>query len=286
MNHKLTLVVIAVIIMAAIPIGIIMSENSNANVSVDDTISGSGFTTTSDGTLHVPLKITTPLSDPQQITITVTDSNGNPVASAPATIPAGDYNASAPSIYTLDISFRLSSAGSHTLTVTCTPKEVFQQDVNGNTIYANWNTVTINVTQNIWSKTSTYAAIIVVVILIVIAIYLHMRNAPVKKPDTTFTDLERQKKESKGEVEEAPKTSATERKRYKSSGSDGSPKPKEAAKSSKTSAPPEEKKAATFTELEKQKSEKKAVEPKSEPKKDDSSSGEPKKIKYVSSRRK
>lgn len=284
MNHKLTLIAVVAIIMAVIPIGIIMSEGSDASVSVDDNIWGSGFTTGSDGTLHIPINISTPLSEPQQIMINVTDSNGNPIKSAEATIPADVYGSKS---YIAEISFRLSGAGNHTLIVTCEPKEVFQfTGGDGNTGYANQNTVTINVTQSIWGKTSTYAAIIVVALLIIIAVYLHMRNAPVKKSDTTFTDLERQKRESRGDVEETPKSSATERKRYKSSGSDSSPQPKETAKAPKASAPPEEKKAATFTELEKQKSEKKTAEPKkAEPKKNDSSE-EPKKLKYVSSRRK
>jgi len=291
MNHKLTLIAVAVIIMAVIPIGIVMSNGSDAAVTFDENnhpAYGTGFTTSSDGTLHIPLMISDPFQDDRSITITVTDSNNNNVIrTADDTIPAGA------SSYMAEITFRLGGVGSHTVNISITPEDMFPEITLSDNSIGHANTisnVTINVTQTIWSKTSTYIAIIVVVLLVVIAVYLHMRNAPVKKPETTFTDLERQKKEAKGGAEEAPRSSATERKRYKDSGSDGPPQPKEtlkASKASKASAPPEEKKATTFTDLEKQKNEKKAAEPKkAEPKKEEPSSEEPKKIKYVSSRRK
>jgi len=274
MNHKKTLIALAVIALAAIPISIIMNDGSDASVSIeDDSVWGKGFTNTGDGTLFVVLKNTE--SEDQIITIIVTEGSKE-LTRTNVTVPAD-------STYTAEVRFRLGSVGSHNVTVTCEPYYLFPQLPNGT--HVNSNTAVITVTESILSKPSTYAAIAVVAILIVIAAFLYMRNAPTTKPDTTFTELDRQKKESRADAEEVPKASATERKRYK----DSSGRPKEAAKP--PAPPPEEKKAASFTELDRQKKEKKEAPPPKQkesppPKKKESSSEEPKKIKYVSSRRK
>ena len=268
MNRKRTLIALAAIVMAAMPMGLIMSDGSDAQISIgngNDDIWGSGFTDRSDGTLYVVLKSDEPSG--QRVTITVT-KDGRELKSTTVTVPSDTE-------YPAELRFRL-GAGEHTLTVTCKSENLVLIDVYGNPTDTYSSTVTVNSTQSILSKPSTYAAIAVVVILIAVAIYMHMRNAPTTKPDTTFTELERQKKESREEMEEAPKVSATERKKYADSGS----RPKETAK---PSPPPEEKKATSFTELEKEKKEKKEAPP---PKKKESSSEEPKKLKYVSSRRK
>jgi len=224
---------------------------------------GEGFTNTNDGTLFVTLK-NTEFSD-QDITIVVTSDSGKELARATVTVPAS-------STYTAELRFRL-GLGNHELTVTCTPATLFLPP--GSPI--NYDTVTVSVDESLWSKPTTYAAIVVVALLIVIAFYLRMRSAPATKPDTTFTELERQKG-AKAEAAETPKASATERRKYR--GSEESPKESKKP-AAKPPEPPEEKKAASFTELEKQKGEKKETAPKKE-----SSSGEPKKLKYVSSRRK
>jgi len=267
MNQKRTMIALAVIMMTVLPMSLLMSGESDANLYLDDgKVWGEGFTNTSDGTLSVSLRSDEPVD--WGITITVTE-NGRELARTAVVVPAG-------STYVATLSFRLDSLGDHELTVTCTPASAFPSAGGGN---LNSQTITITVTESIWSKPATYAAIAVIAILIVIAVYLRMRNAPAKKPDVTFTELE-QRKESREDAEEKPKASVTERKRYKGSEA----KPKEAKpKETKPSAPPEKKEAGTFTELEKQKKEEKKEAP---PKKKEASSGEPKKLKYVSSRRK
>jgi len=302
MNHKKTLIALAVIMLAAVPVSILMSELSDAQVSTDDnSISWSGSNDRSSGTLVVPLKSTE--SNDQDITITVTDSNNNIVVTNKVTVPGN-------STLNAELSIRM-GAGSHDLTITCVADNPVFLLPNGNSTNTQVIPFTINVTQSVLSKPTTYIAIAIVVILIVIGVFLYTRNAPTKKPETTFTELERQKRESREEAEEAPKTSATERKKYKESGSrpkepaekKAAPAEKKAAKAEKKPAPeekkaapaekkaapeekkpaPEEKKATSFTELEKQKQEKKESAPAA---KKDSSSEEPKKLKYVSSRRK
>ncbi|MDR0309460.1 MAG: hypothetical protein LBH88_01710 [Candidatus Methanoplasma sp.] len=294
MNHKKTIIALAIIMTAIIPVGLVMSDGSDAGMGFAGDVRGDGFSTNGDGTLYVPLRSTEP--DPVEMTIVVTEG-GREVARKTVTIP-GDET------YTAELRFRLDGVGVHQLRVTCTPDYYFGPPSSP----INYSTVDVTVTESLLNKPSTYIAIIVVAVLIVIAAYMKIRSEPAKKPEMTFTELERQKKEAKGEAEEKPRTSATEKRRYQRSG--------EASKKEvKQSAPPAEKKAASFTELEKQKSEKKAAAPPAEKKtkpsappaekkatsftelekqksdkkaataKKESSSEEPKKLKYVSSRR-
>ena len=276
MNQKRTMMALAVIMMAVVPMSILMSDGSDAGVYLEDgKVWGEGFTNTSDGTLSVSLRSTE--YEGRLITITVTE-NGRELAKAEVTVPAGDPS------YVAKLSFRLDSVGDHDVTVTCEPDNLFPLVDGSNlnsqtTTIFNSQTITITVTESIWSKPATYGAIAVIAILVVIAFYLRMRSAPATKPDVTFTELE-QRKGSKEDAEEKPKAPVTERKRYKGSEA----KPKEAKpKGVKAYEPPEKKEAETFTELEQQKKEEKKEAP---PKKKEASSGEPKKLKYVSSRRK
>jgi len=305
MNHKNALIVLAVVVLAAVPISLLLSETSDAQVSVDNSaIWGQGFTDRSDGTLFITLNRDE--SNDQTMTITITENNRQ-VASSTVVVPASETGTMVP--FVAQMNFRL-GAGTHDLTITLTAENpVFVLPSGPSTTYT--TSAIVDSTQSVLSKPSTYAALAIVAILIVIGVYLYIRNAPTKKPETTFTELERQKRESKEEAEEAPKASATERRRYnKDTGGD---KPKEAAKlaarqketakpaeppeekKKKSAAPPDEKKAASpFTDLEKQKQEKqekKETPPANKketaaPSKKESSSEEPKKIKYVSSRRK
>ncbi|MCL2032973.1 MAG: hypothetical protein FWG96_06900 [Methanomassiliicoccaceae archaeon] len=274
MNHKRTMIALAVIMMAVIPMSMITSDESDASMNFGD-VRGEGFTNTGDGTLFIPLISTEAV--PHDITITVTETEGGRVlATATVTVPAE-------TTYVAELRFRL-GAGEHNLTVTCTPADPFPTPPGGNPI--NYIPVQVTVTESIWSKPTTFAAIAVIAILIVIAAYMRMRSAPTTKPEMTFTELEKRQKGSKAD-EEKPKASATERRRYRES--DGSAKGAE-----KSSAPPPEKKAETFTELDRQKKAETASKKESseEPKKaetaskKESSSEEPKKLKYVSSRRK
>ena len=263
MNKIKTIMALALIALAMVPMGLtLLSDESEAYLTINDGIHGEGFATNSDGTLFLHI------SNDEEIPITITltviiDGNEDEAKTFPdIEVKAGGGD--------IELRFRVGGAGEHSVKVTGTPSSLFFPNNN--------NTGTINVKQSILDKPTTYIAIAVVVILIVIAFYLHMRNAPAKKPDTTFRELEEQKKASKGEVESAPKASATEKKRYDKASTTEPPNatPKEKAKPA-----PEEKKATTFTELEKEKASKKETA-----KKDSSSSDEPKKLKYVSSRRK
>ncbi|AIZ56794.1 preprotein translocase subunit SecG [Candidatus Methanoplasma termitum] len=298
MNKNKTLLALAFVILAVAPMSIILiGEQSNAYVSMSDDsarVWGEGFTTNGNGTLHVILKNNDEFNNSEQITLSVHDKTiDGPVlaTSSPVIVPAGGT-------YEVQISFNIGSAGEHSLAVTGEPANQFPVDGQGN--HANFiSTVSVTVKESILSKPTTYIAIAVVAILIAIAVFMHMRNTPAKKPDTTFTELEEQKRASKGGADSAPKTSATEKKRYDKASTTEPPKatPKEKAKPAaeekkspkektqpKESTKPaqEEKKATTFTELEKEKSSKKDAVTN----KESSSSEEPKKLKYVSSRRK
>lgn len=260
MNHKKTLIVLAIAMMAMIPVSIMMSDESDAGMEIRDAW-GDGFSNNGDGTLFIVLKNTE--SSDTDITITVKE-DGRELAKETVTVPADTES------YTAELRFRIDGLGSHDLTITCEPVNLFPIPPSGDPLNY-WN-VTVNVGESIWTKPSTYAAIIVVALLIVIAAYLRMRNAPATKPDTTFTELEKQKGGSTREAESKPKASATERRRYSTPSEPSKPPVAEAPP-----APPKEKKASSFTELDKEKKES-ASKPKT--------SEEPKKLKYVSSRRK
>jgi len=273
MNQKRTIIALAVMMMAVVSMSFVMSDDSDARMTFEK-IYGEGFTNTNDGTLFVPLNNDGDLD--QVIDIIVTE-NGKELINTKVTVPAGKK-------YTAELRFKLEGAGTHQLMVTFLPANAFPSTTTGEHI--NYTTVIVDVKQSIWSNTTTYIAIAAIAILIAIAAFMKIRSAPATKPSTTFTDLERQK--GREEEEERPKSSATERRRYGDS-----------EKASKADTPPpQEKKGGTFTELEKQKkaeTAKKAPEPapkKAEPapKKTEPAKGksaeEPKKLKYVSSRRK
>ncbi|MDR1954897.1 MAG: hypothetical protein LBP82_02965, partial [Candidatus Methanoplasma sp.] len=230
MNHKKTIIALAAVMMAAVSMSIAVSGGTDAGMDFDK-IWGNGFTNSSDGTLYVTLVSTE--ESPQNITITIKE-NGKEIFSKVEAVPPQ-------STHTAELRFRLDGVGDHDLTVECTPAVFFPTTPGG--VPLNSETVVINVSESIWSKPSTYGAIIVVVVLILIAAFLKIRSEPATKPDVTFTELDRQQKEAKAEIEEKPKASATEKRKYK--GSDGPP-----PAAAKPPEPPEEKKAASFTELE------------------------------------
>jgi len=276
MNHKKTIVALTVVMMAFISFSAIASEDSDAMMAISDNPRAEGFANNSDGTLIINFNNTDGVDT--QIKITVTDLNTSKVyTTQTVTVPEGKND--------IRISFRIGDSGAHEVLITCEPQELFPPF---GTEYLNRQTMTINVSQSIWSNTTTYIAIAVVAILIVIAAVIKMRSAPATKPDTTFTELEKQK-ESKPVNEDVPQT--TSRRRY----NEEKPAPVQ-----------KETKATSFTELEKNKAEPK---PKAKPAKEEKSKAEPKprdskpakeekkekkedpseqpkKIKYVSSRRK
>ena len=273
------MIALAAVMMAVLSAGLAVSDGSDASIKFGE-LRGEGFTNSGEGTLFVPLESSEPY--PVVMTVVVTDvtaGESKEVARAVVTVPAESPD------YVAELRFRLDGLGDRTLKVTCTPDYYFAPGPPG--IETNTTEITVNVSESLWSKPTTYGAIAVIAILIAIAAFMRMRNAPATKPETTFTDLERQKKGSEPGAEDARKASATERRRY-----GDAPKA-----SDKPQAPPPEKKAATFTELDKQKKAEKAAT--EEPKKADPApkktepapkksapKEEPKKLKYVSSRRK
>jgi hypothetical protein len=273
MNHKRTIIALAVITMAIASMSLVMSDNSDARMTFEK-IEGVGFTTANEGTLFVPL--TNGGEEPLEITITVTE-DGRLLKTDKVTVGKN-------STVTAELRFKLNGTGDHQLRVTFTPAEYFPPITSGG--YANSAIAHVNVSESIWSKTTTYLAIVAIALLIVIAAYMKIRSAPAGKPGMTFTELEKQKRESREEEEDRPKASATEKRRYRES--------EESSKAAQKQQAPPEKKAGTFTELENQKkadaTAKKGPEPppkKAEPApKKAKPQEEPKKLKYVSSRRK
>ena len=267
MNQKKTIAVLAIAMMAFISLGAMTADDSDAYVTIENEIRAYDFTNNGSGTLEVLLRNGN--GTDMSITITVTRvDNGAKLAEGTFNVP-GD--AVINTEYTAKLQFKISDAGDHEVLVTCTPANLFLP-VGGE--HMNTQKMTITVTESIWSKWTTYAAVAVVVILILIAVFMKMRSVPATKPDTTFTELEKQRDKPDGKEPEAPKT--TKRVRYEEP-STPAPAKKEA-------------KPASFTELDKQKKSPEPVkepvaEPRKEPKKD-SDSKPPEKLKYKSSRRK
>lgn len=174
-------------------------------------------------------------------TVTVYESgNSNAIAEK-------DYSAPANAQTAFDISFQMDS-GTHTVRIVTTSEgEEYPVQV-----------MDIHVEKSIWSGYTPYAVIVIVIIIIAIAALYYIRSKPKVTPDTTFTELEEQKKSRSAGKEEKAGPS-TERRRYGGS-KDGT-------------APAKEEKAASFTELSEKKSQKKKDK-------------KPEKLKYVSSRRK
>jgi hypothetical protein len=296
MNHKRTIIALAVIVMAIASMSLIMSDSSDARMTFGKAY-GDGFSNTGDGTLFVPLYNEGDAPQVIEITVTYRETGKELIKQTVTVQPTTPGNP-----YVLELRFKIDRPGDHTLRITGTPAAAFPSTEGGANV--NYIYVDVNVSESIWSKTTTYLAIAAIAILIVIAAYMRIRSSSATKPEMTFTELERQQKESRGEAEEKPRSSATEKRKYKESESS-----KKSSK--KQQAPPPEKKEPTFTELENQKkaeaSSKKGAEPppqkKAEPApqkkqepapqkkqepppKKDKPQEEPKKLKYVSSRRK
>ncbi|UAL07508.1 MAG: DUF3244 domain-containing protein [Candidatus Methanogranum gryphiswaldense] len=261
-TKKILVITAAMMLTLVLGLSMVDQEESDATVSIieayQDTITPDG------GTIYVQFNSTEGVD--REITITITNSNtGSTVGTATITIPADTEN------YKASVHVNLGGTGEYNIKITCAPTSYFD---NKEAYYT--TTITVNVTESIWSSWTAYAAIIIVVIIIVIAIFLHMRNAPKIKPDKTFTELESERNDGKPSRSTERIASSTERKKYKSTKSETTQEPPV----KKTEPVKEEpKKAQSFTEME----EKKKV---AKEKKDSSDDTESKKPKYVSSRRK
>jgi hypothetical protein len=261
MNYKKTIVALTVVMMAFISLSAVAGEDSDAIMAISDNPRAEGFANNSNGTLTINFNNTDGVETEIRITVTDLNNPGTVYTSQIVTVPDGKND--------IRISFRIGDAGSHEVLITCEPQELFHYD---GTKYLNQQTMTINVSKSIWSNTTTYIAIAAIAILIVIAAVIRMRSVPATKPDTTFTELERQKESrSDDDDEDVPQT--TSRRKY----NEEKPAPAPVQK---------ETKATSFTELEKNKAEPKPKTKTPKEGKKESSSEEPKKLKYVSSRRK
>ncbi|MDR0887956.1 MAG: hypothetical protein LBM39_02075 [Candidatus Methanoplasma sp.] len=285
MNFKKLVMVIAVLAIFAVPLTALTADTSDAYIEIDANrdLYGSGFTNSGNGTLYVPLSSDEGTDTAITVIVSYKDS-GEEITRETFPVPAKTKT------FVAELSFGVHSVGDHELKVVCEPSLYFPG--------INESTVTITVNATLWSQWTTFAAIGLVVVVILILVYIRMRSAPAKKADVSFTELERNRL-SGGAAETAEperrSSSSTERRRYNASSESAkaeSKKPEPKKAESKKSEPkkeekkpepkpePQEKKVESFTELEKQKSEKKAVREK------ESETGEPKKLKYVSSRRK
>lgn len=242
------------------------SGASDAGVSIEGDVSQDTITPDG-GNIRVVLKSTE--SSPVEITVEVVKTeNGESVGLAKCTVPA---NGTA----TATVFVKVGGVGEHNVTVKCTPAGYFVM---------NETSLLVHVTQSVWSNWTTYATIIIVAILIIAAAAYKMHSAPKIKADVTFTELEKQRKDAKGSSEP---TITTEKRKYGSHRSESKEAPKKeapkkaAAKEEPVNEAPKKEEKKVFTEMEEQR---KAAAPKKEAPKEES--GEPKKLKYVSSRRK
>lgn len=286
MKTKNTIIILAAIMLTLVPaLSLVDEDDSDATVSFINVTQGK--ITSDGGDLYVEFK--NDESAERTVTITVTNSNtGAVVGTATVTIPASTEN------YKATVHVNFGGTGEYNAKITCTPSSYFDPGIN-------YTTEIVTVTDSIWSSWTAYAAIAIVVILVVIAVFLHMRNAPKIKPDTTFTELESEKNEGKPAKTEE-RVPSTERKRYKTNSLEKektakkSEPVKEESRSKKKEEPKkvepvkeeskpkkkEEPKAQSFTEIEEKK--KTSTKEKKDPASSDPE--ESKKLKYVSSRRK
>lgn len=269
MNSKKLMIILAILMMASVPICMAAeASESDAYISYNgDPYVSSEFKNNGSGTIAIPLTSTETKDIPIELTATYKDS-GKIAGTTTITVPAATSDNPTVKV-TAYISFSIGSTGSYNIIISC-----------NNPIFTGGDTnILINVSESIWTNWTTYLAIIIVVILIVIAVVYKMRTNPNMKPQTTFRQLE-QYKNTGTMTEEQPKnthSSSTEKKRY------AAPSEKKTEEKPKTMETPAKKPAKqSFSDLEKeQKKEKPAKEEKKK-----ASSNEPQKAKYISSRRK
>jgi len=158
------------------------------------------YTFTEGQTNDIIVKIKSNEIDAVDITLTVRDvTNNKEIAKKTFSIPPNET-------VELRMPVSISGVGEHRLTVTGEPSSLFPP--NGSVL----STITVNVTESIWSNWTTYAAIIITVLLAIIAIVYISRGSVSKKPKMTFREAERITEAETKEVE--PQVSATERRKY------------------------------------------------------------------------
>jgi len=254
-NKKAIVAILAVLALSMIPLMAIESDESDAIIVIEGVTQGT-VTSSNGGDILVHFNSEEVRDRTITITVTLPENDNKVIGTATVEIPAETE-------YTAAVHISGLGVGTYNVKITCEDSVYFG---------INTQSFVLDVTKSIWSNVSTYLAIAVVAILIVVAAVIKMRSAPKVKPDTTFTELEKQNSnESRKSQKTVDPEPTTERKRYdKTEKRAETPKPKEPVK------------ATTFTELEKE--QKTSIREKPADEKSDSS--EPKKLKYVSSRRK
>ncbi|MFA7062584.1 MAG: hypothetical protein WC132_00355 [Methanomethylophilus sp.] len=250
----------AIVLMAFTCTAILTADDSDASMAgLDGNITYSDFAERSAGTIHVTVINYDTVAHDVTVTAVNPDNETEVYATQTIIIEANDdQNATGTAALTFNL-----SAGTHTVEIICTPTEYFADGYNT-------AIVTIDVPASIWSGWTPYIVLIAIGVIIIIAVYYVMRNRVKEKPDVTFTQLAEEKKKGK-ELPNAEKKSTTQRRRYNS----------ETGK--QTAAPAAEKKPASFTEMHEQKLETGKEHETSPAAKTEEM---PKKLKYVSSRRK
>lgn len=250
----LTALAVALVALAAVSCVFATDDSSAASykAGLDGSVDQSGFAENSAGTLKVTLYNYDTVDE--TITVSAVDANNTSTVykTVEVVVPTGGSAVAS-------LTFGLGS-GTHSIEIICTPSDYFASGYN--TL-----TVQVNVPASIWSNWVTYLTIVAIIIIAILAVYLYMRNNVKTKPDTTFTELEAEKRKGAAQPEE--KKVSTQRRRY------GESDTKPAAKAEEPKEEP--KKAASFSELHDQQEAAKTA---------DQKDGEPKKLKYVSSRRK
>ncbi len=198
-SKYIALVAVVVLALAVVPFG---DSDGLASTEKDDTYK---FDNMSGGTLTFTVRNTGAGATSFEMDVVVTE-NGKQVASLTGfNVPAGEIT---------KVSVKMGdfkSVGTHHLVVTCSPSDMFE----GNTYTFSVN---VEVSKNLLSDWLTYVVILIVVIVVAVFAYLKIRDAPKKKTEMTFEQLEAERKaemSAKGEKKKAKDSAPkTERQRY------------------------------------------------------------------------
>lgn len=195
-SKYIALVAVVVLALAVVP----FADADGAYIEKQDTVR---FDNMSGGTLTFTVDNTGAGASSFTMDVSVTE-NGREVASATGiSVPAGEKTKV--SIGMGDFK----SVGTHSLRVVCTADGYLENPSFG---------VTVEVSKNLLSDWITYVVILIVVIVVAAFAYLKIRDAPKKKTEMTFEQLEAERKaemSAKGEKKKAKESApTTERQRY------------------------------------------------------------------------
>ena len=198
-SKYIALIAVMVLAIAVVPFG--DSDGLASTEKSGDTLK---FDNMSGGTLTFTVRNTGADATSFDMDVTVTE-NGKEVASLT------EFNVPAGEITKVSISMGdFKSVGSHHLIVTCSPSDMFE----GNTYTFS---VDVDVKKNLLSDWVTYVVIIIVIIVVAVFAYLKIRDAPKKKTEMTFEQLEAERKaemSAKGKKKAKDSAPTTERQRY------------------------------------------------------------------------